>query len=319
MMHTAFSSVERLISQGQKVLFLMGPTASGKSTLAIEIAKRLPVDIISVDSAMVYKGMDIGTAKPALDVLQEFPHKLIDIRDPAEAYSVADFYRDARTEIELSLSKNRIPLLVGGTMLYFNALRQGLSQLPKADESIRQSLLKEAEIKGWPALHQRLEKIDPKAAAKIKPTDSQRIQRALEVYELTGKSLSSLWVPGMEALPYPIVSIAVAPKDRSILHQRIAERFKIMLEQGFIDEVKKLYQRGDLTEKMPSIRCVGYRQIWQYLNGEIELEQAIEKSIVATRQLAKRQFTWLRSWPDINWFDSDECELAKKCCLLLEQ
>ncbi|MDF2940851.1 MAG: tRNA ((37)-N6)-dimethylallyltransferase MiaA [Gammaproteobacteria bacterium] len=290
----------------------MGPTASGKTALAIELAKKMPIDIISVDSAMIYKGMDIGTAKPSPEILQEFPHKLIDIKDPSEAYSVADFYQDAKKEIENSLAKGRIPLLVGGTMLYFNALRNGLSQLPKADEAIRERLLKEAESQGWPELHKKLSEIDPEAAAKIKPTDSQRIQRALEVYEITGEPLSKLWVPGMEGLPYPIVAIAVAPKDRSILHQRIAERFKIMIEQGFIDEVKSLYHRGDLSEKLPSIRCVGYRQIWQYLNGEMNLDQAIEKSIVATRQLAKRQFTWLRSWPDLNWFDSDDPDLFKK-------
>jgi tRNA dimethylallyltransferase len=296
----------------KKVIFIMGPTASGKTALAIELAKKMPIDIISVDSAMIYKGMDIGTAKPSPEILQEFPHKLIDIKDPSEAYSVADFYQDAKKEIENSLAKGRIPLLVGGTMLYFNALRNGLSQLPKADEAIRERLLKEAESQGWPELHKKLSEIDPEAAAKIKPTDSQRIQRALEVYEITGEPLSKLWVPGMEGLPYPIVAIAVAPKDRSILHQRIAERFKIMIEQGFIDEVKSLYHRGDLSEKLPSIRCVGYRQIWQYLNGEMNLDQAIEKSIVATRQLAKRQFTWLRSWPDLNWFDSDDPDLFKK-------
>lgn len=290
----------------------MGPTASGKTALAMELAKLYPIDIISVDSAMIYKGMEIGTAKPSAEILQEFPHKLIDIKDPAESYSVADFYHDARREIESSLSKDRIPLLVGGTMLYFNALRKGLSELPKADETIRQRLLEEANVQGWPALHQRLASIDPDAVAKIKPTDSQRIQRALEVYELTGIPLSVLWVPGMEPLPYPIIALAIAPKDRKILHARIAERFKLMMSQGFIDEVKELQERGDLTDKLPSIRCVGYRQVCQYLNGELSLDEAIEKSIVATRQLAKRQFTWLRAWPDLIWLDSDDADLVDK-------
>jgi tRNA dimethylallyltransferase len=191
-------------------------------------------------------------------------------------------------------------------------LRKGLSQLPQADQTIRDRLLNEAKAQGWPALHQRLQVIDPEAYARIKPTDSQRIQRALEVYELTGEPLSKLWVPGMEPLPYPIVALAIAPKDRSILHQRIAERFRLMIDQGFVDEVKRLHQRKDLHEKLPSIRCVGYRQIWQYLNAELTLEEAIEKAIIATRQLAKRQFTWLRSWPDICWLDSDNPDLVNQ-------
>jgi tRNA dimethylallyltransferase len=294
-----------------QVIFLMGPTASGKTALAIELAKQHPIDLISVDSAMIYKGMDIGTAKPEPDILREFPHKLINIKDPSEPYSVADFYKDARAEIEVSLTKGRIPLLVGGTMLYFNALRKGLSELPEADQYIRERIATEAEELGWPALHVKLQKIDPEAAIKIKPTDSQRISRALEVYEQTGQPLSSLWVPGLEPLPYKITALAIAPQDRKILHERIAQRFKLMLEQGFIDEVKKLKDRGDLHEKLPSIRCVGYRQIWQYLNGELSLEVAMEKAIVATRQLAKRQFTWLRSWPELIWLDSDSPEALR--------
>lgn len=288
-----------------KVIFLMGPTASGKTALAIELAKKHPIDLISVDSAMIYKGMDIGTAKPAPEILKEFPHKLIDIKDPSEPYSVADFYHDARREIEASLAKGRIPLLVGGTMLYFNALRKGLSHLPEANEVIREQLLHEAQSLGWPALHKRLTKIDPIAADKIKPTDSQRIQRALEVYELTGKPLSELWQPGMEPLPYEILAFAIAPEDRKTLHDRIAKRFKQMISQGFVEEVAKLKERSDLSEKLPSIRCVGYRQIWQHLNGELSLDEAVEKSIVSTRQLAKRQFTWLRAWPDLTWLGSD--------------
>jgi len=290
----------------------MGPTASGKTALAIDLAKQYPIDLISVDSAMIYKGMDIGTAKPSPEILQAFPHKLIDFKDPGQAYSVADFYKDARREIEASLAKGRMPLLVGGTMLYFNALRIGLSDLPEANETIRQSLLEQAKAVGWPALHKRLQEIDPNAATKIKPMDSQRISRALEVYEQTGQPLSTLWVPGMEPLPYKITALAIAPLDRKILHQRIAERFMLMLNQGFIDEVKALYERGDLNEKLSSIRCVGYRQIWQYLNSELTLEQASEKAIIATRQLAKRQFTWLRSWPNLNWLESDSADVLQR-------
>ena len=286
-------------------IFLMGPTASGKTDLAIQLADRLPCELISVDSALVYKGMDIGTAKPSAEELARAPHRLIDIRDPSEPYSAADFRKDALREMTEITNKGKIPLLVGGTMLYFKALRDGLATLPAADSEIREALTKRAQSEGWQALHEELQTVDPEAALRIRATDTQRLQRALEVYHATGKALSQ-WHREQEAsrLPYNVVNLAIAPKDRSVLHQRIETRFKLMLEGHFVDEVRGLYERGDLDISLPSIRAVGYRQVWGYLEGEMDYSTLVEKGVIATRQLAKRQLTWLRSWPNVHWLDS---------------
>jgi tRNA dimethylallyltransferase len=300
-------------------IFLMGPTASGKTDLAVELVRRLPVEIISVDSAMVYRGMDIGTAKPEADVLAEAPHRLIDILDPVEAYSAARFREDALQQMAEITTAGRIPLLVGGTMLYYRALQQGLAILPEADEEVRARLEAAAREVGWQALHERLAEVDPVSAMRIHPNDPQRLQRALEVYELTGRPLSELWQEQQETgLPYRVVKLVVAPEDRADLHKRIALRFELMLKQGLIEEVEALYRRGDLNPELPSIRCVGYRQVWQYLAGELSREAMSEKGIVATRQLAKRQFTWLRSEQDLQWFATFDGRLLEKVLKFLD-
>ncbi|MDR3476635.1 MAG: tRNA (adenosine(37)-N6)-dimethylallyltransferase MiaA [Gammaproteobacteria bacterium] len=288
------------------IICLMGPTASGKTQLAVDLVQHFPIEIISVDSALVYKGMDIGTAKPTSDILKIAPHRLLDIRDPADAYSAADFCIDALREIEAIIARGHTPLLVGGTMLYFRALQQGLSDLPSANESLRASLAAEGEALGWPAMHDRLRQIDLAAAERIHPNDAQRIQRALEVYELTGKNLSSFHEAETKSLSqYRVCNLAVTPLNRAILHERIQQRFSEMLEQGFIDEVKALFVRNDLTLDTPAIRSVGYRQVWEYLQGKTTYDEMREKGIIATRQLAKRQLTWLRHWSsEIKWFDS---------------
>ena len=286
-------------------IFLMGPTASGKTDLAVALTKALPCEIISVDSALIYKGMDIGTAKPEAEVLAAAPHQLVDILDPAQAYSAADFRRDALALMADITARGKIPLLVGGTMMYFKVLRDGMASLPAADEQLRAQLLKQADEQGWEMLHKRLAEVDPDAALRIKPTDTQRLQRALEVFELTGKPLSQ-WHQEQEdsRLPYHVINLAISPEDRAVLHERIALRFKLMLEAGFIDEVKTLFGRGDLNTSMPSVRSVGYRQAWSFLQGELSYDEMVEKGIIATRQLAKRQLTWLRSWPDVHWLDT---------------
>jgi tRNA dimethylallyltransferase len=283
----------------------MGPTASGKTALAIALCQQLNAEIISVDSALVYRGMDIGTAKPTAAELTMAPHHLLDIRDPADSYSAADFRQDALQLISDIQHRGKVPLLVGGTMLYFKALLEGISALPAADAAVRQQLEAEAREQGWAAMHQQLAKIDPVAAARIHPNDPQRINRALEVYRLTGQSLTKLTAEKTEPFPFSVHQFAIAPTDRSILHQRIAERFMLMLEQGFEQEVQWLRQRGDLHIDLPSIRCVGYRQMWQYLDGEHSYGQMVEKGIAATRQLAKRQLTWLRGWPNLHWLKSE--------------
>lgn len=294
------------------VLFLMGPTASGKTELAIRLRQQYPVEIISVDSALIYKGMDIGTAKPDAEELSLAPHRLIDILDPSQAYSAADFRRDALAEIAKIHAEGKIPLLVGGTMLYFKALLQGLSPLPAADPEIRQQIEHEAQEKGWQALHDELRRIDPVSAERIHPNDPQRLSRALEVYRISGKSLTELTETKGEPLPFRVKQFAVAPKDRALLHKRIELRFEKMIQAGFEDEVKALYAREDLHPDLPSIRCVGYRQMWEYLDGESTLEDAIFRGICATRQLAKRQITWLRSWDDLVWLDSEHIEDSMK-------
>lgn len=301
-----------------KIICLMGPTASGKTPLAIELVKHYPFEIISVDSAMVYRGMDIGTAKPTADILKIAPHRLIDIRDPAEKYSAGDFRNDALREIEDIIARGKVPLLVGGTMLYFRVLIQGLAALPKADANTRLALQIRAEEVGWEVLHQELMQVDPQAATKIHIRDTQRIQRALEVFQLTGKPISFWQAQDTNPLAnYEICNIALAPTDRARLHERIALRFQQMLADGFVDEVKKLYERGDLNMDLPSIRSVGYRQVWEYLAGKSTYEEMCEKAIAATRQLAKRQMTWLRSWPDVAWIDADAKDvfvLAERRC-----
>ena len=277
------------------VVFLMGPTAIGKTDIAIRLHKQLPVDIISVDSAMVYRDMNIGTGKPTADVLATAPHRLIGICDPADTYSAARFCVDAKRAIQAIHAKNRIPLLVGGTGLYFRSLELGMSNLPEANHSIRQRLQKEQETLGLSAMHQRLERIDPIAASKIHPNDPQRIQRALEVYEISGMTRSEHYAKNTsQPLPYEAIKLILNNCDRPTLHTRVKKRFLHMLEQGFIEEVRRLQQQYDLCENTPSMRTVGYRQIWQFLEGRIDHEQMVKHAITATRQLVKRQFTWLQ-------------------------
>ncbi len=297
----------------------MGPTASGKTALAMELYDRLPCDIVSVDSAMIYRQMDIGTAKPDAEMLARYPHRLIDLRDPSETYSAAEFRADALREIEEIHAQGRIPLLTGGTMLYFHALLNGLAQLPEADPVVRARLLEEAERLGWPAMHARLAEVDPQSALRLNPNDSQRLQRALEVYELTGRSMTELWAEQeKQKLPYEVVSMAVMPQERSELHDRIEQRFQIMLDQGFEAEARALWERGDLDISMPSIRCVGYRQMWEYFAGNWDYETMQFKGIVATRQLAKRQVTWLRSWKNLHWLDTNDADIVSNALKLIE-
>ncbi|MCQ4347591.1 tRNA (adenosine(37)-N6)-dimethylallyltransferase MiaA [Pseudomonas stutzeri] len=297
-------------------IFLMGPTASGKTDLAIELARVLPCEIVSVDSALVYRGMDIGTAKPSRELLAEFPHRLIDIRDPAECYSAAEFRADALAAMAEISAAGRIPLLVGGTMLYYKALLEGLADMPSADPAVRAQLEAQAAAEGLAALHAELMLVDPESAARIHPNDPQRLVRALEVYRVSGLAMSEHRrrqqvlqnlhgdAPQVGALPYTVAQLAIAPAQRSLLHERIARRFHLMLEQGFVAEVEALYARGDLHPGLPSIRAVGYRQVWEYIEGRLTREEMAERGIVATRQLAKRQFTWLRSWSSLHWLDS---------------
>jgi tRNA dimethylallyltransferase len=296
-------------------IFLMGPTAAGKTDLAIELSKVLPCELISVDSALVYRGMDIGTAKPSPAVLATHPHALIDILDPAQSYSAADFRRDALQAMAQITARGNIPLLVGGTMLYFKALLEGLADMPGADAQVRADLEAQAAVEGWQALHDQLAAVDPVSAARIHPNDPQRLIRALEVYRVSGTSMTELRArqsaqstePGALAsgqLPYTVASLAIAPTDRHVLHERIALRFGQMLEQGFVDEVIALRARSDLHAGLASIRAVGYRQVWDHLDGKLNEVQMRERGIIATRQLAKRQFTWLRGWADLHWLDS---------------
>lgn len=286
-------------------IFLMGPTASGKTDLAIQLRQQLPVEVISVDSALIYRGMDIGTAKPSKAELALAPHRLIDICDPAESYSAMNFRHDALREMRDITAQGKIPLLVGGTMLYYKALLEGLSPLPSADEKVRSEIEAKAALIGWGGLHQELTKIDPISAQRINPNDSQRINRALEVFYLTGKTLTELTAQKGEALPYDILQFAIAPEQREVLHRRIEQRFHNMIELGFQQEVEKLYRRPDLNENLPSIRCVGYRQMWEYLRGDYDHDEMVFRGICATRQLAKRQITWLRGWTSpIQWLDS---------------
>ncbi len=294
----------------------MGPTASGKTDLAIALRNYYPVELISVDSALVYRSMDIGTAKPDTETLASVPHRLINVRDPAQAYSVGDFARDARREMDDIAASGRIPLLVGGTMLYFRALIEGLAELPPSDPAVRAHIEARAAAAGWPALHAELQELDPESAARIHPNHSQRIQRALEVCRVTGRPFSEILreqqQSGAGVAPvtadYDVTQLAVAPCSRALLHQRIEQRFQAMLDQGFLDEVRSLYQRGDLTPELPSIRAVGYRQVWEYLDRGISREDMVSKAVAATRQLAKRQLTWLRSWPALEWIQTGDAD-----------
>ncbi|AXQ98953.1 tRNA (adenosine(37)-N6)-dimethylallyltransferase MiaA [Pseudoalteromonas piscicida] len=297
--------ISRLDVNKLPVITLMGPTAAGKTALAIELCQALNTEIISVDSALVYKGMDIGTAKPSAQEQAMAPHHLIDIIDPAQSYSVAEFRADAIKLIDDFHQRGKVPILVGGTMMYFKGLIEGLSPLPEADTEVRAILEREADQMGWPALHQQLKNIDPEAAAKISENDSQRINRALEVYRISGKTMTQLQQSKQDALPYQFHQFAIAPSDRKALHERIEKRFKIMLDEGFKNEVLALYQRKDLHPDLPSIRCVGYRQMWEYLAGECDYNEMVFKGVAATRQLAKRQLTWLRGWQDVTWLDTD--------------
>ncbi len=294
------------------VVLLMGPTASGKTQLALDLAARLPVEIISVDSALVYRGMDIGSAKPDAATLKRVPHHLIDILDPSEPYSAARFADDALRLIGEIRARQRVPLLVGGTMLYFRALTQGLNELPSADPAVRARLEDEARRLGWPALHARLAALDPQIAARLHPNDQQRIQRALEVIELSGHAASLLQAQPRRRAALPWCKLALNPPQRSELHARIARRFHAMMEQGFLEEVGRLYARGDLHPELPSIRAVGYRQLWAYLQGECSESEAVERGIAATRQFAKRQLTWLRSETDLNWLDPAQPDLLDR-------
>ncbi|MCF7999109.1 MAG: tRNA (adenosine(37)-N6)-dimethylallyltransferase MiaA [Methylovulum sp.] len=295
------------------VLLLMGPTASGKSHLAVQLAKAFKGEIISVDSALVFKGMDIGTAKPTLAEREGIVHHLIDILDPAEVFSTGQFYARATNLMADITARHKVPILVGGTMLYFNALTQGLAELPHADPHIRAKLAQDLLVFGNQALHQRLAEIDPEAAVRIHQNDPQRVQRALEVYELTGQPMSSLFASTKSALSaYHVAKVMLAPVERKTLHDIIAWRFQEMLAQGLLEEVNRLFLRGDLHEQLPAIRAVGYRQVWSYLRGEYELNEMTEKAIIATRQLAKRQFTWLRKQHDAQFFQTGDAHLVAK-------
>ena len=284
----------------------MGPTASGKTGMALELVERFPFAIINVDSAQVYRGMDIGTGKPDKATLSRAPHRLIDIKDPSEAYSAADFREDAIQEVGNVLTLGKTPLLVGGTMLYFKVLRDGLAAMPHADVETRNEIEALADEKGWEEVHHKLTEVDPESAHRIHANDPQRLQRALEIFLVSGKTMTQLHAAEQEAKskngdspPFNLHFFAIQPEDRNVLHQQIADRFQQMLRDGLVNEVNSLFQRGDLHEMLPSIKSVGYRQVWQHLAGELSYDEMVEKSIIATRQLAKRQLTWLRSWDNL--------------------
>jgi tRNA dimethylallyltransferase len=302
-------------------IFLMGPTATGKTALACALAERFPVELVSVDSALVYRGLDIGAAKPDAATLRRHPHALVDIHDPAEPYSAAMFREDALAAMQSSSARGHVPLLVGGTGLYFRALERGLAAMPAADPELRERLRAQAEREGWPALHARLARLDPEAAARIRPHDAQRIQRALEAIELSGGTLTALHAhaPGARRLPYRLLKLALIPADRGALRERIAVRFDAMLEAGFMGEVERLRARGDLHPDLPAIRAVGYRQAWAHLDGACSAIEFRVRAIHATRQLAKRQTTWLRSELDARVFDPDrpDCEASAGAALAL--
>ena len=315
---------DRLPESDQRPLaiLLMGPTAAGKTDLAVNLVRRLPCSIVSVDSAMIYRGMDIGTAKPGPEVLAQAPHRLIDILDPSESYSTARFRADALEAMAAITAAGRIPLLVGGTMLYFRGLQQGLAALPDADPRVRQGLLEEARQLGWAALHQRLARLDPATAAQVHPKDPQRIQRALEVHAISGEPMSVLIrrTQGQGAvLPYRLLKLVRAPADRQTLHGRIERRFRGMVEQGLVGELESLWSRGDLLEDLPAMRCVGYRQVLKFILGGYNFDEMLHRGIIATRQLAKRQMTWLRAETDGHWLTDDQTALERALALITAQ
>jgi tRNA dimethylallyltransferase len=298
----------------------MGPTGAGKSELAVRLAEKFPFEIVSTDSALVYRGMDIGTAKPDLETRARVPHHLIDIRDPATTYSAGEFVLDASVIMEDIWRRGRVPLFVGGTMLYFHALSQGIAELPEGNPEVRAQIDAHAAAVGWPEVHRELAEVDPEAAAKIHGNDPQRIQRALEVFRITGQPISTLQRSRVSVLEgVQVVELAVAPLDRKVLHERIQRRFTAMLTAGFVEEVTKLRERSDLHAEQPSMRAVGYRQVWRYLAGECSLNEATEQAIAATRQLAKRQLTWLRARPRAQWFDSTHRDVARMLSAALSQ
>lgn len=301
------------------VICLYGPTAAGKTALALELCNQLPCEIVSVDSALIYRGMDIGTAKPTAAEQGDIPHHLIDICDPAESYSAAEFQKDANKHIDAILKRGNIPLLVGGTMLYYKALLEGLSQLPESDPTVRAELNHIMQQQGLSYLHDQLKQIDPLSAQRIHENDPQRTLRALEVYRLSGKTISELTQQRFGQLGYPVYQLAIAPSSRAVLHDRIAQRFDQMLTEPFEEEVRALYERGDLHPDLPSIRCVGYRQMWAYFDGDYDYQQMRERGIIATRQLAKRQLTWLRGWPDVHWLETGATDLAAQVAKVLQQ
>ncbi len=288
------------------VICIMGPTASGKTDLAMQLCDHLPCEIISVDSALIYKGMDIGTAKPTKEELAAYPHRIIDIIDPSQSYSVADFCRDAKREIADIRSKGNIPILVGGTMMYFKSLLEGLSPLPSADAGVRAEIEALAGEHGWQHIHQLLAEVDPISAERINENDPQRLTRALEVYRISNSTMTELTKIKGDIIDGDVIQFAIMTEQRAELHQRIELRYQIMLEQGFQSEVEHLKQRTDLHENLPSIRCVGYRQMWQHLNGEMDYDEMIFRGVCATRQLAKRQLTWLRGWPNLTWLTTND-------------
>jgi tRNA dimethylallyltransferase len=289
---------------------LLGPTGAGKTDLALRLAERYDLEIVSVDSAMVYRGMDIGTGKPSAEVLRRHPHHLVDILDPSQAYSAGQFVRDARRAIDEIRARGKLPLLVGGTMLYFRALRRGLADMPAADPQVRAALDAEAGLRGWPALHADLAALDPPSARRIQPNDAQRIQRALEVHRLTGKTLTQLHAEQPASSDLTFAAYAWVPSERERLYAAIEQRLHAMMRAGFLDEVRKLYARGDLHADLPAIRSVGYRQLWEHLSGRETLDSALQRAIFATRHLARRQLIWLRAEPDIKWLDALETDAA---------
>ena len=294
-------------------IFLMGPTAAGKTDTAIALHERLGHELISVDSAMVYRGMDIGSAKPSATELARAPHRLIDLRDPTEPYSAADFRQDALNEMRQISAAGKVPLLVGGTMLYYKHLVEGVANMPAADPVIRERLAAQRQAEGLEALHQALMNVDPVSAQRIHPNDPQRLMRALEVYYASGRPMSELWKEQQpETFPWRVLSIALSPNDRSVLHARIEKRFTTMLSEGLIDEVVALKKRNDLHIDLPAMKSVGYRQVWEYLDGEYDYAALKERGVIATRQLAKRQLTWLRSWSNLTWIDSQQANIVDK-------